>query len=205
MDLATELGEQGFQYVFIIHGHGAPNHQRALDQAADYFNDSYGGKMVNLMGLKPHMLKWFEAPKTKQQAAEDGFSIHAGVAETSSMLYIIPHLVDRGYKNAVPFTGNTLEELAQLAQQPDWEGYFGSERLATAEFGKKAWQSNAGMFTQFVMDVLDNKINSDTVQRFGDFSKGSQIDVMLDSLSLKEEQRRKEKQQSWLQKKDFMY
>ncbi len=34
MDLATELGEQGFKNIFIIHAHGAPNHNRALDQAA---------------------------------------------------------------------------------------------------------------------------------------------------------------------------
>jgi len=46
MDLATELGEQGFKYIFVIHGHGAPNHQRAIDQAADFFNDTYHGKMV---------------------------------------------------------------------------------------------------------------------------------------------------------------
>jgi len=43
MDLATELGEQGFKNIFIIHGHGAPNHQRALDQASDFFNDTYQG------------------------------------------------------------------------------------------------------------------------------------------------------------------
>jgi creatinine amidohydrolase/Fe(II)-dependent formamide hydrolase-like protein len=141
MDLATELGEQGFRYIFIIHGHGAPNHQRALDQAADYFNENYEGKIVNLMGLSPNMMTWFEAPKTKQQAAEDGFTIHAGVAETSSMLYLAPHLVDSGYKNAVSFTGSSMEELTHIAQRPDWDGYFGSERLATAEFGKQAWQS----------------------------------------------------------------
>ena len=34
MDLATELGEQGFRWVFIVHAHGAPNHNRMLDQAA---------------------------------------------------------------------------------------------------------------------------------------------------------------------------
>ena len=31
LDIATELGEQGFKHIFVIHGHGAPNHQRALD------------------------------------------------------------------------------------------------------------------------------------------------------------------------------
>ncbi|HEY0039336.1 MAG TPA: creatininase family protein, partial [Flavisolibacter sp.] len=201
MDIATELGEQGFKYIFIIHGHGAPNHHRALDQAADYFNESYDGKMVNLMGLNPIIVNWFEAPKTKEQEAEDGFTIHAGVAETSSMLYIVPHLVDNGYRNAVPFTGSSMEELVQIAQRSNWKGYFGSQRLATPEFGRQAWESNSRMFTQFVLDILDNKINADTVLRFSDYSKGSPVDVVLDSLSLQEERRRKEKQIIWLQKK----
>jgi len=53
MDLATELGEQGFRWVFVVHLHGAPNHNRALDQAGEYFHDSYRGHMVNLTGLLP--------------------------------------------------------------------------------------------------------------------------------------------------------
>ncbi|HUS00186.1 MAG TPA: creatininase family protein, partial [Chitinophagaceae bacterium] len=67
MDLATELGEQGFKYIFVIHGHGAPNHQRAIDQAADFFNDTYHGKMVNLFGLNPVMENWFAGPMTEEQ------------------------------------------------------------------------------------------------------------------------------------------
>ncbi len=50
MDLATELGEQGFRWIFVVHLHGAPNHNRALDQAGDYFHDTFGGEMVNLWG-----------------------------------------------------------------------------------------------------------------------------------------------------------
>ena len=200
MDLATELGEQGFKHVFILHGHGAPNHQRALDQAADYFNETYQGRMVNLMGLNPVVMSWFEAPKSAEQEAEDGFSIHAGVAETSSMLYIVPHLVDANYKQAAPVTGNSMEELVEIAQRPDWKGYFGSQRLATAQFGQQAWQNNSKTFTQYVLDILDNKLNPDTVLRFSEYSKGSAIEVRLDSLSLAEENRRKEKQQAWLRK-----
>jgi len=46
MDLATELGEQKFKWIFIIHGHGAPNHNRALDQAGEYYREIYCGHMV---------------------------------------------------------------------------------------------------------------------------------------------------------------
>jgi creatinine amidohydrolase len=53
MDLATELGEQGFRWVFVVHAHGSPFHNLVLDQAGDYFRDTYGGRMVHLRGLKP--------------------------------------------------------------------------------------------------------------------------------------------------------
>ncbi len=94
-----------------------------------------------------------------------------------------------------------MEELVQIAKEPDWTGYFGSQRLATAHFGKQAWDSNSKMFTQYVLDILDNKLNPDTVLRFSEYSKSSAIDVRLDSLSLKEEERRKEIQQTWLRRK----
>jgi hypothetical protein len=57
MDLATQLGEQGFRWVFIVHGHGSPLHNQALDQADDYFRDSFGGRMVNLDGLLPKPIR----------------------------------------------------------------------------------------------------------------------------------------------------
>ena len=50
MDLADQLGQQGFHWVLVVHGHGDPAHNRMLDQAGDYFHDTYGGEMVNLFG-----------------------------------------------------------------------------------------------------------------------------------------------------------
>ena len=201
MDLATELGEQGFKYIFVIHGHGAPNHQRAIDQAADFFNDTYHGKMVNLFGLNPVMENWFSGQMTDVQKKEDGFSIHAGMAETSSMLYIVPYLVDSNYKHAIPLTGNDMSHLNQIAKDTNWLGYFGSERLANREFGKEAWNKNIKEYCDIVMNIIDNKINPDTISKFGNIMQQSPVDVMLDSLSNIEEKRRKSVQNIWLNKK----
>lgn len=201
MDLATELGEQGFKYIFVIHGHGAPNHQRAIDQAADFFNDTYHGKMVNLFGLNPVMDNWFAGQMTEEQKKEDGFSIHAGMTETSSMLYIVPNLVDTNYKHAIPFTGGDMNHLNQIAKEPNWLGYFGSERLANREFGKEAWNKNVKDYSNIILNIIDNKINPDTISKFGNIMKESPVDVMLDSLSNIEEQRRRTIQTNWLNKK----
>ena len=75
------------------------------------------------------------------------------------------------------------------------------ERLATQKFGQDAWNNNSKIFTQYALDILDNKINIDTIVRFGDYIKQSKMDVLLDSLSLKEEKRRNEKQLLWLKNK----
>lgn len=39
MDLANELGDRGFRWIFLVHNHGASNDHKALNQASDYFHD----------------------------------------------------------------------------------------------------------------------------------------------------------------------
>ena len=51
MDLATDLGEAGLKWVLVLTMHGGPTHNQALDQAAQYFNETYGGRMVHVTGL----------------------------------------------------------------------------------------------------------------------------------------------------------
>ena len=51
MDLGTDLGEQGFRWIFIVNAHLRLSHNRILNQAGDYFRDTYGGHMVNLAAL----------------------------------------------------------------------------------------------------------------------------------------------------------
>lgn len=98
MDLATELGEQGFRRIFVMHGHGAPFHNLMLDQAGDYFRDTYSGRMVNLHGLEPRpeqLSKLKLAPPnlnlSELENRENGsFDVHAGLDETSRLIFFAP-------------------------------------------------------------------------------------------------------------------
>jgi creatinine amidohydrolase/Fe(II)-dependent formamide hydrolase-like protein len=90
MDLATELGEQGFRWVVVMHGHGAPHNNLALEQAGEFFRDTYGGRMIHLIGLqltKERLAKaGLIAPPpemTEGEEKENGLDIHAGFDETS--------------------------------------------------------------------------------------------------------------------------
>ena len=102
MDLATELGEQGFKWIMVVHVHGSPMHIAALDDAGDYFRDTYGGRMVNLWGLLPVIGGWGSAMSvmTEAQKKEDGVSLHAGADEHSLMLHLQPNLVAPEFRQA---------------------------------------------------------------------------------------------------------
>lgn len=155
MDLASELGEQGFRWIFILHNHGSPLHNLMLDQAGDYFRDTYGGRMVNLAGLllgppAPRPLRSAEA------AAEDGeFEVHAGMSETSRILYLRPDLVAPGYAKATPHRANSPAEAVAAAKAPQWEGYIGSPRQASAAFGEQEMQQRAAAYNAAALSFLD--------------------------------------------------
>jgi creatinine amidohydrolase/Fe(II)-dependent formamide hydrolase-like protein len=155
MDLASELGEQGYRWIFVVHNHGSPLHNLMLDQAGDYFHDTYGGRMVNLAGLllgppAPRPLRSAEA------AAEDGeFEVHAGMSETSRILFLRPDLVAPGYAKATPHRANSPAEAVAAAKAPQWEGYIGSPRQASAAFGEQELRQRAAAFSAAALSILD--------------------------------------------------
>ena len=156
MDLAAALGDQGFKWIMVVHVHGAPMHISALDQAGDFFHDTYGGRMVNLWGLVPVLGGWGKVlgGLSDAEKKEDGVSLHGGLDEHSLMLYLKPELVAPGYKRARAVTGQTMAESFSTAGSADWPGYLGSPRLASAAIGKKIWDSFAAAAAEHMLAVL---------------------------------------------------
>lgn len=119
MDLASALGEQGFRWVFLIYNHGAPTHNRALDEASDYFHDTFGGTMVNLFGLMPVSNCCGVEGKflSADALAEEGFTVHAGADETSVLYFLKPDLLAPDHRQAVSWTSHSIPELVQNAHK----------------------------------------------------------------------------------------
>lgn len=140
MDLASQIGEQGFHSILVIHVHGAGLHNRALDQAGDFFHDVYGGRMAHLWGMVPVIGAWGKAMEPLPDAVkkEDGVSLHGGLDETSLMLYLRPDLVSKDYKRAPIHTGATLDAAMKVAHEPDWPGYVGSRASPPARSVNKS-------------------------------------------------------------------
>lgn len=199
MDLATELGEQGFRWIFVIHVHGAGLHNRALDQAGDYFHQTYGGQMVHLWGLVPVLSAWGEVLQalSKQERAEDGVSLHAGMDETSLMLFVQPRLVSPAFKNAPPVTGQSLSQSVEVAQQPEWPGYLGSPRLASAALGEKIMKALTAAFAKHALEILDGA-DPGQFSRYGDLLEKVPAYAAIDANALANERLLAQKQAAWL-------
>lgn len=202
MDVATELGEQGFRWIFVAHVHGAQLHNRALDEAGDYFHDTYGGRMVHLWGLVPVISAWGNVLQGLSHAEkkEEGVSLHAGMDETSLMLYLQPKLVAAGWETAKVHTGQTLQESFELAKAKDWPEYFGSPRLASAALGEKIWQALSGAAVAQTLKVLDGE-DPAKVQQYADLLGRVPLYAEMEKASRTHEMEVEWKQREWLKKR----
>ncbi len=159
MDLADELGEQGFRWIMVIHVHGSPLHIDAIDQAGDYFHATYGGQMVNLWGLLPVLAGWGSVlgklPDSVRK--EDGVSLHGGLDEHSMMLYLAPELVAKDFRSAPTVAGASYDSAFAVARREGWPGYLGAPRLATVEIGKQIWDGFSTATVQTAVEILKGK------------------------------------------------
>ncbi len=201
MDLADQLGEQGFRWVFIVHSHGAPEHNRALDQAAEYFRDTYGGHMAHLAGF---MSVWgaLDVPRTEKEQQEDGFTVHSGMMESSLNLFLCADRVSPAYKEATPYTGGNIADLVRIASAEGWPGYFGSPRLANAAYGAAVWKSFSEAAIGMALRILDG-YDYTKEPRYVDVISADADIAAVNKDALAHDQQTEQKQQAWLRKKNL--
>ncbi len=197
MDLAVELGEAGFRWIFVVNNHGAPNHNRILDQVCDFFSETYGGRMVVLRGLRTPASDRLDEERrrmlSEQARSEDASSGHAGLDETSLMLFLHPNLVDPAYAQAPSFPAAGLDGMVEVAKRDDWPGYFGAPRYATAAYGAKMYRSLSEQAVEQALRTLDG--TAPPPVRFGGPLRP------IDSAALARDEAIEKKQQEWLKKK----
>jgi creatinine amidohydrolase len=197
MDLADEIGLQGFRRVFVISNHDAPNCNRVLDEAGEYFHDTYGGFMVNLNGLLA--LHGAGPVPSAEQAKEEGLSLHAGAGETSTALYLVPSLVQEGYRQAPAQAGSDFAALRTIAARSGWPGYFGSPRLATASRGAARWNALSAKAVEVAVQIL----NGADPQAMPHYVEATQRDASsreVDARQLRHEDEAQLRQETWLKK-----
>jgi len=50
-DLGGQIAENGFKWIFVMNGHGAPTHNIAINEACDFVSEAYRVTMLHLTGL----------------------------------------------------------------------------------------------------------------------------------------------------------
>ncbi len=197
MDLANELGEQGFRWIFLVHNHGAPNHHKALNQASDYFHDVYGGTMVHLFGLKPVFLCCGIEDQmfSTKEREEEGFTVHAGADEHSEILFLRPELVPPDYRAADSLTGKNFADLVRIAKVDGWPGYFGAPRLASAAMGAQGFALSSQKLKEMALQILDG-LDYRKIPRYAD--EMDPLDVAGEKAELEYEQALEKQELDWL-------
>jgi creatinine amidohydrolase len=209
MDLATELGEQGFKWIFIFHGHGASFHNLMLDEACDYFRDTYGGRMVHLRGLEPtaaQLAKLNLMPPdlnlSDTQKEEIGvMDEHAGFEETSRLMFLRPELVSPVYRELPAQTTNNPVEFFKVAGRDGWLGYLSSPRLANANYGARLQQYRSERDNALALAILDGELDERNIPRYSKRMIGDKQIMAGLAASGKNELERERKQSNWMKKK----
>lgn len=209
MDLATDLGEQGFRRILIVHGHGAPFHNVMLDQAGDFFRDTYGGRMVHIRGLLPtpeQLTKLKLTPPdlglSESHKREIGaMDEHAGFDETSRMMFLRRDLVSDSYRRLEPFTTDNPDEFFARARVENWPGYLSSPRLAAAEHGARLQQYRGARDTALALAILDGTLDERDIPRYANVMTGDKQVMSALVGSTKNEEEREQRQREWLKKR----
>jgi creatinine amidohydrolase len=160
-DLGGQIAQNGFKWIFVMNGHGAPTHNIAINEACDFVSQTYRVTMLHLTALlradaaiqssgEKINAKYFSAA----DLASFGMDVHAGVAETSGMLAVRPDLVRPIFKSLPSQAGRSLEELRTIAVMPNWQGYLSSPARATAAHGRalEAWWIDG--FTDLILRAV---------------------------------------------------
>lgn len=197
VDLASDLGDQGFKWIFIVHLHGAPGQHRALEDAGDFFRDVYGGRMVHLYGLLPVIAAGSETLPPAEDAA-NGLDVHAGRTETSDILHIRPDLVAAGYRTAPPRPGQNWDELVRVAETPGWAGYFGAPAQASAAEGERRIRERSRVAGEIVWRIVLEGADERDIPRWVSVMSGSAAMAKVDSAEVAFEGAREERFQEWL-------
>ena len=197
MDLGSDLGDEGFRKIFVINIHGGPNHNQAIDQACDYFNEAYGGKMVNILNLGTSFRSNF---LTADERQEEGYTPHAGMEEHSLLYYLQPRFQQFKYKEARPAKATDPANIEIVAKADGWPGYFGSPKLSSPELGEKVWKARSQWIIVQVSKVMEGTYDFHQPTMFQLMERSASTrGINQDALTF--DQQKESKQNEWLKSK----
>ena len=164
VDVGSQIAQNGFKWIFVVNGHGAPTHNIALNEACDFVSEAFRVTMLHLTALfngDVAIQARGEKLKARSFSADElssfGMDVHAGLGETSGMLAVRPDLVRPIFKSLPSQAGRSLEELREIATMPGWQGYLSSPARATAAHGRAVEEWWIDGFTDLMVRVVQGE------------------------------------------------
>jgi creatinine amidohydrolase len=169
VDYGSALARAGFRHILVSNGHGGPGHLVALEEAAKIVSRRHGVTMASLTGrlvwdfLRGRYLAEIEealgrpiAEGERSALAEDA---HAGLWETSFMLWLRPDLVGAEFRTLPAATYSLPRRLVPNYPLRDGGlGYVGHPALADAAFARAATEVFLARTMEMVEGLLDGRI-----------------------------------------------
>jgi hypothetical protein len=107
-------------------------------------------------------------------------------------------LGDQGFRWILArVTGATAGESIEEAKRPDWPGYLGSPRQATAALGARIWSSFAAAASEHVLKILDGA-DPGQFQRYADLLARNPLFQTWIKASDARDAERQARQQAWI-------
>jgi creatinine amidohydrolase len=160
-DVGGQFAQNGFKWIFVLNGHGAPAHNIAINEACDFISETFRVTMLHLTGLfkgDAAIQARGEKIKTRHftpaEISSFGMDVHAGVDETSGILAVRPDLVRSDYKTLPDRAGRSLDDLRRIALERGWQGYLSSPSKATAAYGRAVEEWWIGGFTELILRAV---------------------------------------------------
>lgn len=205
-DVGAQIAQNGFRWILVIHGHGAPPHSLAISEACDFVSETFGVTMLNVSSAVWVDPRYFEERGriarrhySEKEVQEIGLDIHAGTDETSRLMASHPKMVlpvRRLPDRAAPdFAG-----LRRVATAPGWEGYVSIPARAKAAYGRELTELEVATH----VDLMSRALRGEDVSRRPRYPEPLLADpaiaqIMRETLSFEEEFGRK--LEAWLGKR----
>lgn len=143
IEIAESLMRQGVRNIIIATGHGGREHLAAIQLAGQLLGRRHQGLRVRVPRLD-------RRPKYKE--AFDAGDHHAGMLETSVLLYLAPELVrTKDRERATEATSGK-----DVRYEPDWDvGVSGDPLKASRELGEELFNEWVGELSSIVREMAE--------------------------------------------------
>ena len=169
IDYGESLARAGFRYILVSNGHGGPGHLVALEEAAGIVSRRRGITMASLTGRLvwdflrgrhlPEIEEALGRPLSGEERSALAEDVHAGLWETSFMLWLRPDLVAADFR-ALPAAAYPLPHrlVPNYPLRNGGLGYVGHPALADPAFAQATTEVFLSRAMTLVEGLLDGRI-----------------------------------------------